>query len=402
MVGCTAGNNDDADTLVVWDPFANLGETPEEQAAYEDFVAEVDAGFAETHPGVTIKHSRFGYDGYTTKLAAAVAANKAPDIAWDYTDINWKFTDPIDDLLTGATKDDLTLTEQSIVSAKDGKLHILPFGTYQGVWLYNKALFEQAGIEPPTTQEEWLENCDTLNEAGITPTKVSFNGPYKLDRYVALYATQFMPDIAEWNNQSLAFDGSEYSKGLDALMEGLDHACFGSNPESTGIAGDTSNQFRAGTAAMMFNAGSIRVESLEADIGVGNVGVMLQPALEGGKENMDASLQMGLTLVKTSKNKDLAWEYMEYFVQPENQALAWDMIRQTPNSKSAAATSDDPVYAQLLEWGKDPQFQVGAWPVNPEESFEYAKMAPAVVAGNLSTDEFLTSMQAVREKTKSK
>lgn len=36
-------------------------------------------------------------------------------------------------------------------------------------WFYNKDLFAQTGVEPPTTWSEFVEVCATLQEAGITP-----------------------------------------------------------------------------------------------------------------------------------------------------------------------------------------------------------------------------------------
>lgn len=52
----------------------------------------------------------------------------------------------------------------------DGKLYEIPYQMKANGYMYNKALFEQAGItEVPSTWDEFLEACQKLKDAGITP-----------------------------------------------------------------------------------------------------------------------------------------------------------------------------------------------------------------------------------------
>ena len=37
---------------------------------------------------------------------------------------------------------------------------------------YNKEIFEQYNLTPPTTMDEWLNVCKTLKDNGITPISV--------------------------------------------------------------------------------------------------------------------------------------------------------------------------------------------------------------------------------------
>ncbi|MGH2531069.1 MAG: ABC transporter substrate-binding protein [Thermomicrobiales bacterium] len=41
-------------------------------------------------------------------------------------------------------------------------------------WFYNQDLFEQAGVQPPTTWSEFVEVCATLQAAGITPIVANY------------------------------------------------------------------------------------------------------------------------------------------------------------------------------------------------------------------------------------
>ena len=39
----------------------------------------------------------------------------------------------------------------------------------QVLWFYNKDIFEEAGAEVPTTWDEFVETCETLQEHGVQP-----------------------------------------------------------------------------------------------------------------------------------------------------------------------------------------------------------------------------------------
>ena len=59
----------------------------------------------------------------------------------------------------------------------DGKQWGVPFYQIGTFWAYNKKMFAQAGLDPenpPATWDEWLNACDSLRAAGITPIGTGF------------------------------------------------------------------------------------------------------------------------------------------------------------------------------------------------------------------------------------
>ena len=56
----------------------------------------------------------------------------------------------------------------------------LSFERTQVVWVYNKAIFEEYGLEPPETWDELLAVCETLQSNGVQPLGISgtFDGFY--------------------------------------------------------------------------------------------------------------------------------------------------------------------------------------------------------------------------------
>lgn len=118
---------------------------------------------------------------YTSKLNALVAAGDTPDCyicnpgpnmdvyvnagaAADLTDIlqnqeaDWyaSFTDGIFERMT-----------------YDGKIYAVPTNFAAALCFYNTEMFEAAGVAVPTTYDELLQACQTLQDAGYTPITCS-------------------------------------------------------------------------------------------------------------------------------------------------------------------------------------------------------------------------------------
>ena len=64
------------------------------------------------------------------------------------------------------------------ISRFEGTLRFVPSGfSWAGVY-YNKEVFEQFGLEPPNTWEEFIGICDTLLANGITPMSLAGQNPF--------------------------------------------------------------------------------------------------------------------------------------------------------------------------------------------------------------------------------
>jgi multiple sugar transport system substrate-binding protein/raffinose/stachyose/melibiose transport system substrate-binding protein len=58
------------------------------------------------------------------------------------------------------------------LSTVDGKQYFLPSTWYWWAVYYRKDIFDQYGLEPPETWEEFLEVCETLKENGVAPITI--------------------------------------------------------------------------------------------------------------------------------------------------------------------------------------------------------------------------------------
>ncbi|WJH35921.1 extracellular solute-binding protein [Paenibacillus sp. CC-CFT747] len=113
--------------------------------------------YTKKHPNVTFEPAYQSFDGYQDKLSTQSAAKNTPDIfqmdaAW-FND--WASSNRLADLSSVNVKDvDPTLLETG--KYKD-KLYSVPLGNNAWGMVYNKAVFDKLGIQPPQTFEELFQ-----------------------------------------------------------------------------------------------------------------------------------------------------------------------------------------------------------------------------------------------------
>jgi ABC-type glycerol-3-phosphate transport system substrate-binding protein len=64
------------------------------------------------------------------------------------------------------------------LSEREGKQYYLPVGYNWHGFYYDKAVFEQYGLQPPTTWDEFVQVCETLWLNGVVPLSISGADPF--------------------------------------------------------------------------------------------------------------------------------------------------------------------------------------------------------------------------------
>ncbi|MFP3841235.1 ABC transporter substrate-binding protein [Bacillus safensis] len=87
--------------------------------------------------------------------------------------------EPLDDLYEKeGWKDKFPKSLIDLVS-KDGKIYSVPVNIHRGnVLWYNKKVFDDAGLEPPATFDEFFKTADALKKKGITPLALGDKEPW--------------------------------------------------------------------------------------------------------------------------------------------------------------------------------------------------------------------------------
>lgn len=126
--------------------------------AQEETLKKMIAVFEEKNPDIKIDLQITGYDDYFTKLATTVGGNNAPDV------FEMNMENYLAYMLRGACADLTGLVDASSYSegtmaavSSDGKLYAVPMSFSTCVLIYNKALFDQAGIAYPNDSWTWAD-----------------------------------------------------------------------------------------------------------------------------------------------------------------------------------------------------------------------------------------------------
>ena len=138
--------------------------------------------FKEAYPNISIELVNQQNDNYKQQLIVAMSSGQCPDMYqhWgggpmaEYYESG--FVNDITEMFN--TYDHPAFIEAAVAqSTYDGKVLAIPFNGLSGCdFFYNKAIFEEVGVEVPTTIDELEAVCDKVKEAGYIPFSLA-NSP---------------------------------------------------------------------------------------------------------------------------------------------------------------------------------------------------------------------------------
>ena len=156
--GGKAGGSDGTLTMQIWD------------TAQRDGMQALADAYHEKNPDVTVEIQVTSWDEYWTKLEAAATSNTLPDVFWMHTNYILQYAD--NGMLADLTNlydaesptfytDHYSDVSISNASGSDGKLYGVPKDKDTVGLVYNKEMFDAAGVAYPDDTWTW----DTLVEA---------------------------------------------------------------------------------------------------------------------------------------------------------------------------------------------------------------------------------------------
>ena len=232
---------------------------------YADAVNELIAAYKEVAPNVTINYETTQND-YPTLLKTRINAGMTPDIfsttsgkeIADYAEYSYNFAnEPAAEAMDPAVA--------AMMVYGDDEIHGFALkGNFFGM-IYNKAIFDEVGIEVPKTLDEFEAACEAISAAGYQPVTTGF-----AEWWVFKHVMQHFMDAATDDPAAMvaAFQAGEahikdYPVLYDNFFRFIDLAVkYGDNkPLETDLAGEDS-AMGTGKAAMMLGQGPW----VEADI----------------------------------------------------------------------------------------------------------------------------------------
>lgn len=296
----------------------------------EEFEALV-ADFNATHPNIVVEPS-YGGNLFTMrdKLLTAIAGNAAPDVAqidqfWSSELAQAGAIVRMEDFIDADPDLDKTdiLDKAWETATYGGEIWSMPFSLSNIALYYNRALFEQAGLDPekpPATWDELVEvgqalTQDTDGDGAVDQWGLWF--PLKINEGNVYYWFAFLwqagGEIFDPDFTRAEFDGPA---GVEALQFWRDlvhqHGMVPLAPPEQG--------FEAGKIGMTF-ASTARLNRYLAVLGSGDLGMAPMP---GHLRRATGIGGANLAILSTAKDKDAAWEFVKWMTSPETN-LRWSM-----------------------------------------------------------------------------
>lgn len=299
-----------------------LGTT--QDAAVLDIIQQVTDEFNANNPyNVEFSFETYGNEEYKTKLATVMAADDAPDVFFTWSA---GFLKPyveggrvyeIGQLLNADEAWEGRFNEGVFGPVTyDGKIYAVPHGQTVAVMYYNTRLFEENGVDVPTTYEELLKAVDTFKAKGIVPIS--------LPTQDAWIAGQFLQQLANGVGGIDLFDGTvtgtvkwndpAYVKAGSLLQELVNHGAF--QDGFLGMTYDEGRQIFGQEEAAMFYMGSWDINALsDPELPVSkNIGVFNIPPSADGTGNVAlGDVDQALAIGANTANPEAAAAYIKMF-----------------------------------------------------------------------------------------
>ena len=172
MTGCGASDGKTHLTFQIWDV-----------AQRDSMQAICDAYTANVNPDVVIDVQVTSWSEYWTKLEAAAESNTMPDIFWMHTDQILYYADfgilaDVTDLYASEDSNYYAnhFSDISIgnASGTDGRIYGVPKDKDNIVLVYNKEMFDQAGVSYPDDTWTWDDLTDASQKIYDTTGKYGY------------------------------------------------------------------------------------------------------------------------------------------------------------------------------------------------------------------------------------
>jgi arabinogalactan oligomer/maltooligosaccharide transport system substrate-binding protein len=321
--------NEVSGSLTWWDTADPTNEGP----AFDKLVER----FEKEYPNVEIDHQFVPFDQGQNKFKTAAEAGKgAPDIlraevAWvpEFASLGYLYA--LDGTAALEDQDDYFETPLSS-NVFDGKTYGVPQVTDSLALLYNKELFEKAGIDsPPSTWEEVAEAAKALkSEAGVDGIFLNPAGYFMLP---FMYGEG--GDLVDTDAEQIVVNSDANAEGVQTAVDLIKDGAAPKPPAADAYAA-MMTAFTEGKVGMIVN-GPWEVNNIrnaESFGGVENLGIAAVPA---GSETAGAPVGGHNYVVWSGMDEskaDAAIAFIDFMNSAESQAFLADELGLLPTRKS--------------------------------------------------------------------
>ncbi|PRB58282.1 extracellular solute-binding protein [Microbacterium sp. MYb45] len=291
-----------------------------DEAASKDFWEQTETDFEKAHPDVDLNIELQTFDKRDEQISAALAANSGPDIVLITPDqaatyLNVGGLQPVDEAI--AEDRDVFFPATLQAATFEDELYGVPL--FQNVFTtaYNKAVFDDAGIELPTTWDEIREAAPVLADEGVAVMDYLGTPEQTLNLSFYPFLWQAGGRVFSKDGTKVAFDSDE---GVEALQFLVDLQEEGGLPKdaATQAVGIEGSPLAAGTVGIRPTTSPAELAQMRAALG--EDAVVVGAPLEGEEQATYGNPGLlSLTSINKQENRAAAYEVLSFLTSKDFQ-----------------------------------------------------------------------------------
>lgn len=227
----------------------------------------------------------------------------------------------------------------------DGKVYGLPM--YKSYWVifYNKNVFDEVGITPPATWDEFMSNNQKIKDAGVTPLFATQEAGWTSFIWFEEILSKLDPDF--YNDLMNGEASYTDEPAQEALRIWADMYAQGFFTSPDVPWDDEPALFQEGTVAQVpmgtFRNGTFAGNGMTEE----DYGAYILPVVEEGTEQTVITESGVVSVAEKAPNRDAALQSMGDWLNPDVQSPWVNTIKDT--SANPTVVTDDPVLESVTE-----------------------------------------------------
>jgi len=318
--------------------------------------------FEQQNPNIKVVAQDFPYDQYNQKVTAAMHAGQGPDImnlyyGWLPLYVGQGYLQPIPSSFMSTSQIESYYVPMIEASKINGQYYSLPIAVRSLALLWNKDLFQKAGLDPNTPPATWDQLISDAKKMTIRKS----NGQLEQEGFgwnVTGQGYHTFEEILlrEWGVTPFSADGKKVlwnssPAGLQAFTYWIDMATQDKIGEQSFLQ-NYNTAFMAGKAAMIID-GSFDVAAIQKAAKF-PWGVTTPPTktVGGVQSNFGSFWTNGFAKGVTGDQLAAAEKFMKFLISPETERSWLKNVGELPAAKSFAndsAINNDPIYGPFVQ-----------------------------------------------------
>ncbi|WP_240419937.1 ABC transporter substrate-binding protein [Paenibacillus periandrae] len=367
---------------------------PRQKEQFDKFVADFTAKEkAEKNINVKVQMEMPPIDQAPQILKTRLAANDVPDV-FSLHAINdlptYYKAGYVEDLSKQPFAGKILDSVKPAVTI-DNKVLAVPLETLNWGYLYNKKIFADLGLKPPTTVTEMKSVIETLKNNKITPFELAYKEAGAPQLFLpltvgALVNTENKDFVDRMNS-----DKGSFSEIKNQLFGNFDLVNANGTDRALEVsAAEGAAAFAQGKAAMWVNgpwyADTLLKSNTDLQIGIAPLPINDNP----NATMINMSVSTSLAVATGSKNKEVAYDFVNFVLDDKETNELFKSLKYNPNAKNHTFESlpwinEALTYVKAGKAYKDPYMP-------PAVKDEVGKLLQAYYSKSISQDDVISGL----------